>query len=296
MPVDAVPAPAEPGRSGPRRFRALVAYDGTAYHGWARQAGMATVEGVLQAALARVLRVPDLALTCAGRTDAGVHATGQVVHFDAETDAADPRLLRGVNAVLPPDVRVRRIDPAPAGFDARFAALWRHYRYCVTDSVPDPLQRHTVLPVRGALDVAAMQQAVIPLLGVHDFGSFCKARQGATSVRQLQACSWRRDPSGVVVLDVRADAFCHSMVRSIVGASLEVGAGRRDPAWLAALIERPSRSAAAPVAPPQGLVLVAVGYPPDELLAARIAQTRRLRTGPDGRGARDLPDAAAPGP
>ncbi len=278
MPANDVPAPAAVAAGGGfRRFRAELAYDGTRYHGWARQPAVITVEGAVATALARILSVAEIDITCAGRTDAGVHAAGQVIHFDA-ADRHDPRRLRtGLNAVLPPDIRCRAVEVAPADFDARFGALWRRYRYRVTDQIPDPLARHSVLATRASLDADAMHAAVQPLLGQHDFGSFCKPRAGATTVREVLEVGWQRAADGVVVLDIRADAFCHSMVRSIVGASLAVGAGRRPSEWLAELLRAASRDAAAPVAPPHGLVLMEVGYPAPEHLAARVARTRRTR-------------------
>lgn len=270
------PVPEHVAGGGRSRFRALVAYDGTGYRGWAAQPGLPTVQGQLTAALARITQTPGIRITCAGRTDAGVHARGQVVHFDAPIGLVPGKLRAGVNAVLPPDIRVLRIDAAPPEFDARFCALWRRYRYRITDATPDPLQRHMVLAVRHRLDVDAMHAAVLAIVGEHDFGSFCKPREGATTIRCVQAARWTRD-NGLVALDIRADAFCHSMVRSVVGASIEVGLGRRPPGWLADLLAAPSRQAAAPVAPPHGLVLEEVGYPADSELAARAAVARRRR-------------------
>lgn len=278
MQPDTQPAAALTGGSGLRRYRALLSYDGTGYHGWAAQPGLTTVEETVRTALARIARAPQVRLTCAGRTDAGVHARGQVVHFDAADDLEVARLRVGVNAVLPADIRVLRIEAAAAGFDARFGALWRRYRYRIADRTPDPLQRHMVLAVRRHLDVAGMDQAVGQLVGEHDFGSFCKPRPGATTIRAVRSASWRREPSELVVLDITADAFCHSMVRSIVGACLEVGAGRRPPAWVAQLLAAPSRAAAPPVAPAHGLVLEEVRYPADSELAAAAARARRLRS------------------
>ena len=226
-------------------------------------------------ALARILRLP-IAATCAGRTDAGVHALGQVIHFDTDADVEPGRLLRGLNAVLPQDIRCRSAELAPPGFDARFSALWRRYQYRLTDTVPDPLTRNRVWAVPGPVDVALMKEAVAPLIGLHDFGSYCRPRPGATTIRGLAGCGWTRH-DGEVWLDITADAFCHSMVRSIVGASVEVGRGRRPAAWLAQLLASPSREQAAPLAPPHGLVLQEVGYPPDDLLAAQVATARRRR-------------------
>lgn len=222
-------------------------------------------------------------LACAGRTDAGVHALGQCIHLDLPAALPDPaRVQRRVNGLLPPSVRLRDLRPAEAGFDARFSALWRRYRYLVTDDeAPDPLQRRTVLAVRGPLDAAAMQVGAGLLHGEHDFGSFCRPRPGATTRREVLECSWTRTDDGLLVLQVQADAFCHSMVRSIVGASLEVGRGRRAPQWMAGLLSEPSRQQAAPVAPPHGLVLMEVGYPPVEQYATRARAARRRRGEPD---------------
>jgi tRNA pseudouridine38-40 synthase len=228
------------------------------------------VEGVLTDALAAALRAPGVRIVCAGRTDAGVHAIGQSIHFDAGVPVADvARLQRSLNGQLPPSVRVRDLRPAEPGFDARFSALWRRYRYRVTDAVPDPLQRREVLASPRVLDAGAMDRAAAALVGEHDFGSFCRPRPGATTVREVRSCTWRRRPDGVLELEVVADAFCHSMVRSIVGASLEVGRGRRDPSWMAGLLAHPSRLHAAPVAAPHGLA-------PDQYAArARAARRRR---------------------
>jgi len=262
------------------RLRLDVAYDGGDFRGWAAQPGLRTVEGELSAALATVLRVPSVALTCAGRTDAGVHARGQVVHVDVESLPEGPdRLLRRLNGVLAPDLRVRRAAEAPPGFDARFSAVWRRYAYRVVDSPAsaDPLVRGHVLSWPRTLDVAAMTSASEPLLGLQDFASFCKQREGATTIRTLLDLTWTRDPAGVVVAGVRADAFCHSMVRSLVGCMLAVGEGRRPVGWPAEVLAAGSRDAAAAVAPAHGLTLEEVGYPPDDELAARSQQTRARR-------------------
>lgn len=262
------------------RLRLDVAYDGGGYHGWAAQPGLRTVEGELSAALATVLRLPSVALTCAGRTDAGVHARGQVVHVDLDELPEGPeRLLRRVNGVLAADLRVRRAAGAPPGFDARFSALWRRYAYRVVDAPPsaDPLSRGHVLAWPRPLDVAAMAAASEPLLGLQDFASFCKQREGATTIRTLLDLEWHRDPDGVVVAGVRADAFCHSMVRSLVGCLLAVGEGRRPVSWPGEVLDAGARDAAVAVAPAHGLTLEEVGYPPDDELDERSQQTRARR-------------------
>ena len=261
-------------------MRLDLAYDGTDFGGWAAQPGRRTVQGVLQDALGVVLRAEPPRVTVAGRTDAGVHARGQVAHVDVPAPVADdPLLLRRLNGLLPEDVRVRRVGRAPEGFDARFSALARTYRYRVADGPEqvDPLQRRTVLVRNQALDLDRMRAACGPLLGEHDFAAFCRRREGATTVRALLDLSWDRDADGLLVMTVRADAFCHSMVRSLVGAMLAVGEGRREPSWPGSLLTLGSRSSEVPVAPPHGLVLERVEYPPDADLLSRQDVTRAVR-------------------
>ena len=233
----------------------------------------------MQDALGVLLRADPPRLQVAGRTDAGVHARGQVAHADLPREVADDRLLlRRLNGLLPEDVRVRRVALAPDGFDARFSALSRTYRYRVVDGPEhaDPLRRRDVLTWR-ALDLAALQAACPPLLGEHDFAAYCRRREGATTVRALLELAWVRDSDGLLVLTVRADAFCHSMVRSLVGAMLAVGEGRRPPGWPGELLSRTTRADDVAVAPPHGLVLEHVAYPPDDRLQARQEVTRSLR-------------------
>jgi tRNA pseudouridine38-40 synthase len=265
------------------RLRLDLAYDGTDFGGWAAQPGRRTVQGVLQDALGVLLRTDAPRITVAGRTDAGVHARGQVAHVDVpEAVAEDPLLLRRLNGLLPEDVRVRGTGRAPAGFDARFSALARTYRYRVADGPEhvDPLRRRTVLVRSQPLQLERMQQACAPLLGEHDFAAFCRRREGATTVRALLDLSWERGADGLLVLTVRADAFCHSMVRSLVGAMLAVGEGRREPSWPGSLLQLRARSSEVAVAPPHGLVLERVEYPPDEELLSRQDVTRSLRVRP----------------
>src|SRR4051794_13534733 len=221
------------------RVRLDIAYDGTAYAGWARQADRPSVQAAIEDALGVLLRDDPPRLTVAGRTDAGVHARGQVAHVDLPEELAHDRLLRRkLNGLLPLDVRVRRLADAPAGFDARFSALSRTYCYRVADrpEYVDPLRRAEVFVVPRPLDLAAMRAACPPLLGEHDFAAYCRRREGATTVRGLLALDWARDPDGLLVMTIEADAFCHSMVRSIVGAMLAVGEGRRPPEWPASLL------------------------------------------------------------
>lgn len=271
------------GDGGLVRLRIDLAYDGAEFSGWARQPGRRTVQGELELALATVLRTGPVSVVCAGRTDAGVHARGQVVHADLPQESSydgDPsRLGRHLAGVLPPDIGVRAVAVAPAGFDARFSALWRRYAYRVSDHPfgPDPLRRHDVLAHRGQLDVPAMDSAAKPLVGEHDFAAFCRPREGATTVRTLHELAWARDEDGLVVARVVADAFCHSMVRALVGALLAVGAGRRPAEWPAAVLAGRERMPDVPVVPPHGLTLEEVRYPPDQELATRAALARRRR-------------------
>jgi tRNA pseudouridine38-40 synthase len=277
------------------RLRLDLAYDGTDFHGWAAQPGLRTVQGSLQDALTRVLRLEQVQVTCAGRTDAGVHARGQVVHLDVDgdsfrastgrTSAATPvdALLRRLNGVLPPDVRVRRVAEAVAEFDARFSALWRRYAYRIADApdLVDPLLGRTVLVRQQELDLDVMNAAATGLLGEHDFSAFCRRREGASTVRRLLELSWNRDTTGLAVADVRADAFCHTMVRSLVGCLVVVGEGRRPPAWAADVLRRGVRDSAVTVVRPHGLTLEQVAYPPDAELADRARATRVRRTLPE---------------
>ncbi len=282
------PATADGG--GLVRVRLDLAYEGTDFAGWARQPALRTVQGCLEAALDTVLRTTGLRTTCAGRTDAGVHARGQVVHSDVGVDrllatrgrsAEDwpAALLRRLNRILPGDLRVRDCRAAAPGFDARFAALWRRYTYRVCDSAAadDPLQRRYVLSWPRPLAVDVMNTAAQPLLGEHDFAAFCRSRPGGTTVRRLQRLEWRRDPDRVVVMDVQADAFCHHLVRGLAGALLAVGEGRRPVDWPGELLRRKRRDAAAPVAAAHGLTLEQVAYPPDDELGARVERTRNRR-------------------
>jgi tRNA pseudouridine38-40 synthase len=254
-----------------------VAYDGTPYAGWARQPGQATVQGALEEALATVLRAP-VTLTVAGRTDAGVHATGQVCHVDAP---AVPDVRR-LNAVLDPAVRVLGVTVAPEGFDARFSALGRRYVYRVADAAYGalPTRRHDTAVHPRPVSLRRLQTASKPLLGLRDFAAFCRKREGATTIRTLRRLTWVRDRDGVLNATLEADAFCHQMVRSLIGALLLAGDGRREADWPAALLAGGERGRA-PVAPANGLTLAEVRYPSPSRLAARARMTRRRRDAAD---------------
>ncbi|MBN9177754.1 MAG: tRNA pseudouridine(38-40) synthase TruA [Microbacterium sp.] len=273
------------------RLRLDLAYDGTDFRGWARQPGLRTVQGVLEQAIARVLG-GEPQLVVAGRTDAGVHAAAQVAHLDL-TEAQLGRLRKGrnptpealaarLNGVLGPypDVAVHRIAEAAPGFDARFSAVWRRYEYRVADfaTAYDPLERGRTTTVKARLDVSAMDAAARSLRGLHDFAAYCKWREGATTIRTLLEFDWRRDDLGILVANVRADAFCHSMVRALVGACVAVGEGRLDAADVERIRDEGVRTAEIKVLAARGLTLTEVGYPADELLAARAEQTRAHRS------------------
>ncbi|ONM50554.1 tRNA pseudouridine(38-40) synthase TruA [Nocardia donostiensis] len=277
------PEPAQgagsPGAPSPVRVRLDISYDGTDFLGWARQPGLRTVQGVLEESLSKVLREP-LQLTVAGRTDAGVHAEGQVAHFDTSADIDADKLLHRMARFLPKDVRITGISQVSTDFDARFSAIRRHYVYRLTTAPygASPLSARSVVPCR-PVDLEAMRAASRTLLGLHDFAAFCRRREGATTIRELQRFDWVRAGEQLCAY-VSADAFCWSMVRSLVGAVLAVGEGRRTPGWVAGLLEERQRSSSVTVAPAHGLSLIAVDYPEEGELAARNAQTREMRSVP----------------
>jgi tRNA pseudouridine38-40 synthase len=276
------------------RLRIDLAYDGAGFHGWARQDGLRTVQGEVEGALDTVLRTADTRLTVAGRTDTGVHARGQVAHVDLDPDvlaaatgrsgdAPEDALLRRLNGVLGADVRIHRVSLAPEGFDARFSAVWRRYCYRIADEprVVDPLTRGHVLAWPRPLDIERMNTAAALIVGEHDFASFCKRREGATTIRTLLDLSWSR-VDGVAEATVRADAFCHNMVRALVGCLVAVGEGRREPEWAGEVLARKERDPAVTVVHAHGLTLEQVGYPADDQLAARAEASRTRRVLPGG--------------
>ncbi len=266
------------------RIRIDLAYDGGGFSGWARQPNLRTVQGELAVALARILRIEEPAIVVAGRTDAGVHALGQVCHVDIPESVwpGPENCVRRLNAVLPADLRVRGADLAAEGFDARFSALLRRYEYLISDSgLLDPRARNAVMVRRTGLDVQAMHHSAQCLVGEHDFAAFCRARPDASSVRTVLEVSVARvqDPRDPALITVRiaADAFCHSMVRSIAGALLAVGEARLDAGQLEQILMQARRVNLFATAPAHALTLMQVGYPEDEELAAQASRARRFR-------------------
>ncbi|MBF4461625.1 MULTISPECIES: tRNA pseudouridine(38-40) synthase TruA [unclassified Rathayibacter] len=286
------------------RVRLDLAYDGSDFSGWAKQPGLRTVQGVLEESLALVLGAEQTpVLTVAGRTDVGVHASAQVAHVDltpeqwarlrggrrrAGEEPLPPeqilqRRLRGILGQYS-DLSVHRVSQAPEGFDARFSARWRRYEYRLADasSTRHPLERGHTTWINESLDEESMHRAAQALLGLHDFASFCRARDGATTIRSLLDFGWERDADGVLHAHVKADAFCHSMVRALVGACVAVGAGKLGADDVALLRDAARRSNAFAVMPARGLILREVDYPADASLAPRAVLTRARRTAPEG--------------
>ncbi|CAN5196314.1 tRNA pseudouridine(38-40) synthase TruA [soil metagenome] len=291
--------PAESPDGGLTRLRLDLAYEGTQFQGWAKQPGIRTVQGELEAALATVFNryPPAPVLTAAGRTDAGVHATGQVAHLDLtpaqlehltephgrgasrmEPGAALAKRLNGI-AGLRSDIHVSRAAIAAPGFDARFSPVFRRYEYRIADAAADrnPLLRHHTVWYPARLDLDAMNTTAQELLGLHDWAAYCRPRPGATTIRQLQEFTWQRDVTGVLVARLKADAFCHSMVRALVGAAVSVGEGKLAGGRPVDIRDEAQRTSEFKVMPPHGLTLVEVGYPDDSGLAARAEETRARR-------------------
>ncbi|WP_406046476.1 tRNA pseudouridine(38-40) synthase TruA [Micromonospora sp. NBC_00898] len=266
------------------RLRLDVSYDGTDFSGWAAQPARRTVAGVLVETLDLVLGAGTATgLTVAGRTDAGVHATGQVCHLDLPTAVwreHEGRLLRRLARLLPGDVRIRAMTEVQTDFDARFSATYRRYEYRVTDAPwgAEPLRRRDTMAWPKPLELGALNAAAAGLVGEHDFAAYCRRKENATTLREVTRLDWRRDPDGILVATVQADAFCQAMVRSLVGAMLVAGDGRRPVEWPGSLLTRRERASEVTVAAAHGLTLVAVGYPDDPAEYARRADlTRRLR-------------------
>jgi tRNA pseudouridine38-40 synthase len=240
-------------------YRIDLAYEGTGFHGFARQAGLRTIQGDIEAALEQIIGIP-VKTSCAGRTDKGVHARGQVVSFRAEVEMDVSRLQRSLNGVLGPEVGVKTVAMVPDGFDARHSACWRAYRYQILNSPwPDPLVRTTTWHLAEPLDVAAMDQLAKGAVGEHDFSSFCRLDPGRSLVREVLEAGWQR-AGDLLVLHIRARSFCHQMVRSIVGTGVEAGRGKLDPAAMVSILAARNRAVAGQLAPANGLILWEVGY------------------------------------
>ena len=265
--------------SGFRRLRLDIAYDGTQFSGWATQPDKRTMQDMVEEAIARIVR-HDIDSVVAGRTDAGVHATGQVIHVDVADTAFDRDLtykdLRyKLNRILDEDIRITNISDAPSGFHARFSALRRYYTYKILDDnqVITPAQRFDVAPWYRHLDHNVMNEAAAHLLGTHDFAAFCKFKQGGTTVRSLEKYEWVRTEDGLLIADVVADAFCYSMVRNLVGAIVCVADGRKPTSWIAELLANKERVSDSLVFPARGLTLYRVDYPSDDQLLERAKVT-----------------------
>ncbi len=264
------------------RLRAKLSYDGSGFRGWASQGGdLRTVQAEVENTLGALIHDLDFATVCAGRTDAGVHARGQVIHFDVPENHPDLIKLtpERVNKALPEDIRFLSIEQAHKGFDARFSALWREYTYMISDDPtgPAPLRRREVLPWPVSLDLDRLNEASQALIGVHDFFAFCIKRPRASTIREVQKLEWHRNSDGFIVMTIRADAFCHSMVRNVVGALLPIGDGRKKTSWTTHLLNQDGKSSHVQMMEPFPLVLEEVGYPPDHELESRIAITKRRR-------------------
>ncbi len=265
--------------SGFRRLRIDIAYDGTAFFGWATQPDRRTMQNLIEDALTQISR-SQVQTIAAGRTDAGVHATGQVIHADLPdsifSDGLTYRDLRyKLNRILDEDLRIMNISDAPSGFHARFSALRRVYTYKILDNndVIPPLSRYDVAPWYRPLDAELMNKASALVLGHHDFAAFCKFKEGGTTIRTLEKYEWHRDQTGLLVAEVIADAFCYSMVRNLVGAVVCVADGRKDPSWMAELLANKERVSDSLVFPARGLSLTRVDYPSDQELLDRAKVT-----------------------
>jgi tRNA pseudouridine38-40 synthase len=260
--------------SGFLRLKIELAYDGTNFFGWAKQPDRRTVQEDLEKALATVIRAQCETIV-AGRTDAGVHARAQIVHVDIPISTEWSDLAFRLNQLLDKDLRILEITAAPEGFHARFSALRRHYKYqIVDDNKPvNPIDRLDRTSWYRSLDVELLNTASKLLLGQHDFAAFCKFREGATTIRTLEIFNWQRNPEGLLIAKVVADAFCYSMVRNLVGAAVCVAEGRFEPAWISKMLENKERASDSLVFPPAGLTLEKVDYPDNGELLLRAVNT-----------------------
>jgi tRNA pseudouridine38-40 synthase len=241
-------------------YRLLLAYDGAPFHGFARQPGLPTVQSTVEAALGKIFG-SEVLTSGAGRTDAGVHALGQVMSFTTETDRDPEDLMRRLNSMCGPVIAVTSAAVAPPGFDARFSAEARTYEYGIFNRVVhDPFCRHTTWHYPEPLDPALMEKAAQALVGEHSFESFGRVEEGKSAVRRIESIDVQQE-GDLVSIAVTANSFLQQMVRSIVGTLVQVGNGRIPPEHMDSILEARSRSAAGPVAPPHGLYLVSVSYP-----------------------------------
>lgn len=271
------------------RYRIDLAYDGTEYWGFAAQKKHRTVQGELIKALTTVFGKSKTSfdMRVAGRTDAGVHATAQVVHIDL-TEKQLKRLGRTVgmmgslNDLLPTDIRIHSVTEAPAGFDARYSASFRRYRYTIADKLApkNPLLARSTLWIKHELDLVAMQASALGLVGLHDYASFCRPKLGATTIREVRELTVSRNKkaNNVIEVEIMADAFCHNMVRAIVGALIAAGEHKTTPDGVLKTLAKRSRIGSFKVQPPHGLTLIEVGYPPNSQLAIQAENAKNLRT------------------
>ena len=268
--------------SGFLRLRLDLAYDGTSFYGWGKQPDRRTVQEEVEKAIA-IISQSKIDSIVAGRTDAGVHATGQVIHVDVPESINLDEIAYKLNRILDTDVRVMGVSIAPPAFHARFSALRRHYTYRILDAnkVIPPLRRYDVASWYKALAVEQLNEASRLLLGDHDFAAYCKFREGATTIRQLQRFEWVRDSQGYLVGDIVADAFCYSMVRNLVGAVVCVADGRFGPEWIQETLANKVRVSDSLVFPACGLTLRQVDYPSDSELLERAAKTVARREAQD---------------
>ncbi|MFM7014071.1 MAG: tRNA pseudouridine(38-40) synthase TruA [Actinomycetota bacterium] len=269
------------------RYRINLGYDGTDFSGFVKQPGLRTVQAELLSALEKIFGkdAGDFGMRVAGRTDAGVHAEIQVCHIDLSASqltriGRNKDIAGRLNSMLPMDVRVYSFELAPEGFDARHSASFRRYRYRIADSKSHftPLQSRYLLQLKFELSVSPMKRAAKVFIGLHDFAAFCKPREGATTIRNLKRLSVTRNPEGIIEIELEADAFCHNMVRSMVGALVAVGSGKAEVSDVAARLQSASRAGSYKVVGPEGLALIEVGYPKDSLLAAQAKKARNTRS------------------
>lgn len=261
------------------RVRGRLAYDGKDFSGWGMQPDRRTVQGELEAAISTVLRLDRVVVQCAGRTDAGVHAIGQVIHFDIPESQLMEMvdLAYKINAILPEDVAIQELELTTPDFDARFAALSRSYEYLIYQGNRNPLLRDRAHRSWIPLDVTAMHEASQVLIGLHNFAAFCRKREGATTIRTLKRFDWSVADNGLIRAELTADAFCYSMVRGLVGAVLAVGEGKHDKQWLQDYLEGKEREASVFAAPACGLTFTSVEYPDPAEYSDRIAATLQVR-------------------